>query len=117
MRWLAVTVAFLAAIAGLVGGIYMRDRVGNLPLPHQRSVAHTEAEAILASIAGSRCQPCGVSLLSQPRRGHWLARISTKQSTQCVDISLLAFTWKRDRGFTGVTSVSCAGRSGTTASN
>jgi hypothetical protein len=108
MRWLAVTITFLTATAALVGGVYVRDRVGNPPLPHQQSVAHTEAEALLAGIAGSHCQPCGVAVLSNPHHGHWLARITTKRSVQCVDINLQAFTWEPGRGFTGVTSISCA---------
>ncbi|MGH2895129.1 MAG: hypothetical protein ACRDPM_17940 [Solirubrobacteraceae bacterium] len=108
MRWLAVTIVFLAGTAALLGGVYTRDRVGNPPLPHQESVAHNEAAAVLAAIAGSDCQPCGVALLSQPRHGHWLARIATKESVQCVDINLQAFTWEQGHGFSGVTAVSCA---------
>jgi hypothetical protein len=108
MRWLAVTVVFVAASAALVAGIYLRDRVAHPALPHQQSVAYTEAQALLAALAGSHCRPCGVSLLSQPRHGHWLAQIRTKQSVQCVDIDLTAFTWDHGHGFSGVTSVSCA---------
>lgn len=107
MRWLAVTAAFLAASAALVAGIYLRDRVADPKLPGQRSLAHHEAVAVLESLAGSHCAPCGVALLSKPRAGHWVARITTPQSVQCIDINLTTFTWDRGRGFSGITAVSC----------
>ncbi len=118
MRWLGLTVAFLAATVALLAGIYLRDRVAHPPLPHQQSVAQREAEAVLASLAGSHCQPCGVALLRQSRHGHWLAQITIKQSVQCININVENFTWDAEHGFSGVTSVSCAtARAGTTVSN
>ncbi len=46
MRWLAVTLALLAASAALLGGIYLRDRDTSW-LPPPRTAADFDAQVVL----------------------------------------------------------------------
>jgi hypothetical protein len=108
MRWLAVTAALLTASACLVAGIYFRDRdATDWRLP-ERTVAQTDADAVLTALVGGNCHAsCGVELLGSPRPHHWVARIKARSETQCFEIDVETFGWARQRGLSGIEAVSC----------
>jgi hypothetical protein len=108
MRWLAVTVALLAASLGLVAGIYLRDRDPSPWMPPQRSLAQSEAATVLASLSGPDCgRHCGAQLVTTPRPGHWVFRITARQTIECVDINVDAFSFSRGQDLSGVKAVRC----------
>lgn len=108
MRWLAVTVALLAASAGLIAGIYLRDRDVNW-LPPERSAAYSDAMALAAHIGGTCPRDCAVTLLGHPRPDHWTERIGIRTATQCFDIDVRTFATEDVHGLSGVTRVGCDG--------
>ena len=107
MRWLAVTVALLVASAGLVLGIYVRDRDTSWrPAPH--AAADFDARMVMTYVAGPDCgKRCSYELLGNPQTNHWLARIVDRSRAQCVDIDLLSFATSEAHGVSGVTPVAC----------
>jgi hypothetical protein len=108
MRWLAVTVALLTASAGLVAGIYFRDRNPSPWLPPSRTVAQHDAQTIAHQLAGGRCDgDCEALLLSEPQPETWLAKLSVQSTTQCVYIYLQSFAYDPAHGVTGVRDVRC----------
>jgi hypothetical protein len=114
MRWLAATLLLLVASVGLVAGIYLRDRATPW-LPPPQSVAHTDADAVLAALSGGDCHlGCAVQLLVAPRPRHWVARIEVRSTTECFDIDVEAFSFNRARGLSGVKRVGCPHTSSTT---
>jgi hypothetical protein len=108
MKWLGVTVGLLLASLLLVGGIYLRDRDSSPWMPPQRSLARSEAATVLASLSGPGCgERCAAELVTRPRPGHWVFRITVRQTTECVDIDVAAFSFSRGQDLSGVKAVAC----------
>jgi hypothetical protein len=107
MRWLAVTVALLGACAALVGAIYFRDRVPSQWLPPERPTAHADAMAVAAGLGGTCPRECSVTLVGNPRPGHWVERITVPSGARCVDIDVPNFATSLHHGVSGVTEVDC----------
>lgn len=107
MRWLAVTLALLAASAAVVVGIYLRDRDTSW-LPPARTAADFDAQVVLTEVAGPGCGTrCSYQLLANPRPDHWLAQIVDRSRTSCVDIDLSTFRADDSNGLSGVKLVDC----------
>jgi hypothetical protein len=106
MRWLAATVGLLAVSLALIAGIYVRDRNPSQWLPPQRNVAGYDAETILLDL---RCgHLCSYTLLGNPRRNHWVARIAMLGATvDCFDIDVTSFDITGTQGISGAHVVRC----------
>ncbi|HEX3975494.1 MAG TPA: hypothetical protein VHW96_04475 [Solirubrobacteraceae bacterium] len=107
MRWLASTLALLAACAALIGWLYERNRGGSDWLPPARAVAHNDALAVAAAIGGTCPRDCTVKLLAHPRTNHWTERIQIPDTIECVDINVRTFATYAVNGLAGVTRVGC----------
>jgi hypothetical protein len=105
MRWLAATVALLAASAGLVIGLYLRDRDPHW-LPPQRKIAAYDAQTMLLQM---HCgQPrCSYTLVANPRPFHWVARIDDGAGIRCYDINVISFDTTTSHGVSGIATVRC----------
>jgi hypothetical protein len=105
VKWLAVTLTLLAVTAGLVAGIYLRDREPSHWLPPQRQAANADVKTMLLQM---RCGgQCTYALLGNPRPDHWLARVDDGRTIKCFDINVMAFDTGDTRGVSGVESVHC----------
>jgi hypothetical protein len=107
MKWLVVTVVLLGASAGLVSGLYLRDRDASSWLPPGRTVAHHDAMAVAAAIGATCPRECDVKLLGHPRTDHWTEWIRVPAATVCVDIDVRTFATDQASGLSGVTKVPC----------
>jgi hypothetical protein len=107
MKWLAVTLACLAASAVLVGGIYLRDRDPSRWLPPGPTVARHDALAIAAAIGGTCPRECRVKLLGHRGADHWTERIEIPRVVVCVDVNVRTFATDDSHGLSGVTKVRC----------
>ncbi len=109
MKWLAATLALLAASAALVAAIYLRDRDTSNWLPPQRAMAHDDALSLAANIGGTCPRDCTVRLLGHPRTDHWTERIEIPTATRCFDINVRTFATEDVHGLSGVTRIGCDG--------
>jgi hypothetical protein len=108
MRWLAATLALLAAGAALVAGIYLRDRSSAWRLP-PRQAAQVDAQKVLMFIAGPGCgSRCSYRVVSHPRPDHWLALIVDRSRPHCVDINVQTFAISAEQGMSGMERIDCA---------
>jgi hypothetical protein len=108
MRWLAATLALVAASAALVAGIYFRDRDTSGFLPAPRIAANADARAVMFSIGGTNCgRRCSYRLLGSSRPDHWLAQIVDRSRTRCVEINIRTFGLSIAHGISGVGPVDC----------
>jgi hypothetical protein len=106
MRWFFITLALLACSAGLGGWVYLRDRDTNWQ-PTEPQLAYAAAEGALGKLGGEGCSVgCSAKALSRLAPDSWLARITVKGKTRCVQIDLLAFTVNGPR-LTGVKPSRC----------
>jgi len=107
MRWLLLTLVLLAASAGLLGWIYLRDRDTHWQ-PTEPQLAYAAAESTLSKLGGAGCNTgCSTDVLANPTPHHWLARITLKGKTRCVQIDLQTFNVNGPHGLTGVKAHSC----------
>jgi hypothetical protein len=103
MRWLGVTIGLLAASFSLVAWVYLRDRDTSAWRPYQRPIARADARTALAAVDGSGCRSdCAAELLERRQSGRWLARITVRGETQCLEIDLDTFAVSSTRGLSGV---------------
>jgi hypothetical protein len=106
MRWFLLTLVLLASSAGLVGWIYLRDRDTHWK-PTEPQLAYAAAEGTLGKLGGEGCSVgCSAEALSRLAPDRWLARITVRGKTRCVQIDLLAFT-VNGPGLTGVKPSRC----------
>jgi hypothetical protein len=92
MRWLLLTLLLLAGSAGLLGWVYLRDRDTHWQ-PTEPQLAYAAAEGTLSELGGAGCNVgCSAEVLSSPAPHHWLARITVKGKTHCVQIDLRTST-------------------------
>ncbi|HEX3691132.1 MAG TPA: hypothetical protein VHV28_15640 [Solirubrobacteraceae bacterium] len=109
MKWLAATLALLAASAALVGGIFLRDRSSSWRLP-PRQAAQVDALKVLNFIAGPGCgSRCSYRVVSHPRPDHWLALIVDRSRPHCVDINVQTFAISPQNGMSGMQRIGCDG--------
>lgn len=111
MRWLGVTIGLLAASLSLVAWVYLRDRDTSGWRPPERPIALADATAALAAFAGRGCHSnCAAELLERRQPGRWLARITVRGQTQCLEIELDTFAVASRHGLSGVQPSRCADR-------
>jgi hypothetical protein len=109
MRWLGVTIGLLAAGLSLVAWVYLRDRDTSGWRPPERPLARADATTVLAAIDGGDCHSdCAAELLGRRQSGRWLARITVRGQTQCLEINLDTFSFGSQHGLTGVQPSRCA---------
>jgi hypothetical protein len=102
MKWLLLTLVLLASSAGLLGWIYLRDRDTHWHTSESQ-LASSAAEGALNELGGAGCTfGCSASVLANPAPHHWLARITVRGKTRCVQIDLWAYTTNGPHGLTGV---------------
>jgi hypothetical protein len=109
MRWLGVTIGLLAASVSLVAWVYLRDRnTSQRGRGPERTVARADAAASLAVINGRGCRSdCAAELVERRQPGRWLARITVRGQTQCVEIDLDTFAIGSRHGLSGVQPSRC----------
>jgi hypothetical protein len=111
MRWLGVTIGLFAATLSLAAWVYLRDRDSSGSRPPERPLAHADAAAALAAVAGSGCHSgCAAELVERRQSGRWLARITVRGQTQCLEIDLDTFAVDSRHGLSGVEPSRCADR-------
>jgi hypothetical protein len=107
MRWFLLTLALLACSAGLVSWIYLRDRDTNWQ-PSEPQLAYSAAEGTLGELGGAGCSVgCSAEVLTRLAPYSWLARITVRGKTRCVQIDLQAFNTYGPHGLTGVKAQRC----------
>jgi hypothetical protein len=107
MRWLLLTLLLLAGSAGLLGWVYLRDRDTHWQ-PSEPQLAYAAAEGTLSELGGAGCTVgCSAEALTRLAPHRWLARITVKGKTRCVQIDLLIFTIYGPHGLKGVTPHRC----------
>jgi hypothetical protein len=107
MRWLLATIALLAASAGLLGWIYLRDRDTNWRPPEQQ-LASADAILAISELGGGRCRDdCQAKQLESASSHRWLVHVILGERRQCLQIDLDTFTVDGPHGLTGVQSGRC----------
>jgi hypothetical protein len=107
MRWLLLTLVLLSSSAGLLGWIYLRDRDTHWR-PPEAQLASSAAEGALSELGGAGCTVgCSAKVLANPAPHRWLARITVRGRSSCVQIDLRAFTVNGPHGLTGVEPSRC----------
>lgn len=92
MRWFFLTLALLACSAGLLGWVYLRDRDTHWR-PPEPQLASAAAEGALSELGGAGCSAgCSAEVLANPAPHRWLARITVRGRTRCVQIDLRIFS-------------------------
>ena len=100
MRWLALTLALLAASAGLLAWVYLRDRDTSDWLAPERQRVHSDGWVVLT---GEDChRGCAVSVQGRVGPHLWLVRLAVRGSVQCVQIDPETFTVTARDGLVGV---------------
>jgi hypothetical protein len=108
MKWLAATLALIAATAAVLAGIYFRDRDTSGFLPAPRTAADADARAVMFGIGGTDCgRRCSYRLLGSTKPDHWLAQIVDRSRTECVEIDLKTFGLSDVHGISGVAMIDC----------
>jgi hypothetical protein len=108
MRWLGITIGLLAVSLSLIAWVYLRDRGTSQWRPSERAIASADATAVLAAIDGPGCHPdCAAELLGRRQSGRWLARITVRGQTQCLEIELDAFALGPEHALAGVQPSQC----------
>jgi hypothetical protein len=107
MRWLLATLALLACSAGLLGWVYLRDRDTHWQ-PTELQLAYAAAESTLSELGGAGCSAgCSSDVLANPAPHRWIARITVRGRTRCMQIDLQAFGTNGPHGLTGVKPSRC----------
>jgi hypothetical protein len=102
MRWFVITLVLLVGSAGLLSWVYLRDRDTHWQ-PSEPQLAYAAAEGALGELGGAGCNAgCNAEVLTNPTPHHWLARITIKGKTRCVQIDLQTFTTNGPHNLTGV---------------
>lgn len=110
MRWLAVTIALLAASAALVVGIYVRDRSPGTWRPPERVVVAHDARVLLEDLGGTGCRSaCAIVRLIHIGPARWLARMYIARRVRCIEIDSNQFAATERHGLIGIVRVSCSG--------
>ena len=108
MRWLAATLALMAASAAIVVAIYFRDRDTSGFLPAPRTAANADARAVMYGLGGTNCgRRCSYRLLGPTKPDHWAAQIVDRARTECVEIDLKSFGTSIAHGLSGVSLIDC----------
>jgi hypothetical protein len=103
VRWLGVTIGLLAVSLSLAAWVYLRDRETSTWHPPERPIALADATAALAAFGGGGCHSdCAADLLERRQPGRWLARITVRGQTQCLEIDLDRFALNSRHGLSGV---------------
>lgn len=105
MRWLAATAALLAASAGLIAWVYLRDR-DTSGWQAQEAVLARE-DAVTAVGVGLCHKGCRVRLLAQTGLHRWLIDVAAGGHRQCLEVDPNRFTISSREGDTGVTPAHC----------
>ena len=91
MRWLLLTLVLLASSVGLLGWVYLRDRDTHWQ-PTEPQLAYAAAEGTLGELGGVGCSVgCSAEALTRLAPYSWLARITVRDRTRCVQIDLQTF--------------------------
>jgi hypothetical protein len=108
MRWLAVTIGLLAASLSLAAWVYLRDRDTSGWRGPERPIALADVTAALGAFGGRGCHSaCAAKLLERRQSGRWLARITVRGQTQCLEIDLDTFASDSRHGLSGVQPSRC----------
>jgi len=107
MRWLLATIALLAASAGLIGWIYLRDRDTNWRPPEQQQ-ASADAVLAISELGGGRCRDrCQAHQLNPASSHRWLVHVILQGQRQCLQIDVDTFTVDGPHGLAGVQPSRC----------
>ncbi len=107
VRWLAVTLALVAATGALLGGMYLRDRRPGAWHPPSAFAARADAESLLSALNGGRCGGCAVTRLRPASSGLWFARLRIEDQVRCVRIDPDRFAMTPESGLVGMEVVAC----------
>ncbi len=106
MRWLAATVALLAASAGLLAWVYLRDRDTSGWQAQEAALAREDAAR---AVGGGSCrQDCRAGLLAQTGPHRWLVSVAFDGRRQCLEVDPNEFTVSSSEGDTGVAPARCS---------
>jgi len=109
MRWLAATVALLAACAGLVVWVYLRDRQTGDWRPPERELVRADAVSALTVLGGAGCGArCTAQVVGRVRPEVWLVRVTVRGRSQCLQIALDEFEVSERNGIVGGWPSGCA---------
>lgn len=113
MRWLAATVALLAASAALIAWVYLRDRDTS---GWQAQEAVLAGEDAARAIGYGDCrEDCAVRLLAQTGPHWWLVGVAAGGRRQCLEVDPNRFTISSSEGDTGVAPAHCHALAGSAA--